>query len=237
MILDNNVKTIKLFNIVEENVNDYLQEVLFLLEYYNPWVFQLGHISSFEYMYDKNLIKKFKSKVIKHSKYTEPIYFFNEAIKRYYSNPEDETVFLYFYKVIEYFFFINRKAEIIKIISDNISDMDKLLKGMNDIYKTEERRCLTYVLRNELVETNINKILLKAKKNKLILKKNSESLAKGIYDYRNSIVHGKGDSNLKLRIPWSLDEDIILVLWNQIIKELAIVCISVFCYDNVLLTS
>ncbi|MED3275450.1 hypothetical protein [Bacillus thuringiensis] len=59
-------------------------------------------------------------------------------------------------------------------------------------------------------------------------KDDKDDLAKKLYDYRNSIVHGKGDTNLTLLVPSILDSD--KNEWDIIIENIADVVINQFCF-------
>jgi len=94
-----NYKSIKLFNIKKDDIDRYLQQVIFLLEFYMPWYFQLGPKSSYTKEYDNDILEAIKSPQVssfQSARFIEPIIFYNEAIKRYYINLEDETSFFVF---------------------------------------------------------------------------------------------------------------------------------------------
>lgn len=228
-------KSIKLFNIKKDNIERYLQQVLFLLEFYMPWYFQLGPKSSYTKEFDNDILEAIKSpqvSIFQSARFIEPIIFYNEAIKRYYINLEDETSFLYLYKVIEYFFLINRKNEISVIIQENINNIDEIILKMQNIYKTEEKICLSYIVNNESIKPKITKLISRAYKDKLISGESYDAFVDAVYSFRNSIAHGKGDKGYTLKLPNILKQDIELICWNSLMKDFALICINEFCYDE-----
>jgi len=140
--------------------------------------------------------------------------------------------FLYFYKVIEYFFLINRKNEISVIIQENINSIDKIILKMQEIYKTKEECCLNYIVNNESIKPKIAELISSAYKDKLISEESSDNFAHELYEFRNSIAHGKGDSGYTLKLPSVLKQDIKLICWNSLMQDFALICINEFCYDN-----
>ncbi|GGJ64475.1 hypothetical protein [Virgibacillus salexigens] len=218
--------TVKLTNVTKANFKKYLDQALFLIGQCNPPYFKD------DYPYLRN----YADKVYEEDSDTEMINFdfveaeYLEAINFYNSGGRKGEV-LYFYKVIEYFFIINRKQEILDLIS-NFNDIDKVIKGLTNIYKDDEESCLGYVLSNNDIKEKAQTIIDEAYTENLITENSIKQFAKQIYLYRNSVVHGKLDKRFPLRTEDILDnrEDI----WFNIIKRLAYICIEVFCYNDTL---
>jgi hypothetical protein len=230
-----NHRTIKFYNLKKDDINDYLQETIFLLEHYKPWYLQLGYRNTYLDTDIKELRKTTKPALLKNfpkAHFSNPICFYNEAVRRTYTNPEDEIAFLYYYKVIEYFFFINRKQEIIDIIQGSLHDINKLLLRIDEVYKTDEKSCLMYIVKNKKIENQVDQLVLEAYSEKLISNKTQEVFINSIYSFRNSIVHGKGGTRFEIKTTNILKPDTKVISWNSIIKSFAYICILEFCYDS-----
>jgi|GEM_PF-5622712 hypothetical protein len=188
----------------------------------------VGEDDSIDHEIDVDNIKtEFSGLSFKQSRYREPLQFFSAAM----IFRDSEISFFYMYKVLEYFFWINRKKEIQTIASKWIKYMDKLSVKIGNIYKTDEKSCLLYLLKNPQLKGEVKKAEQIAFKNGLIPSKSPEELANKLYLFRNSIVHGKSDVGLEIRTP-SLFLDFKESPWYSIIHILAFGCIREFCYDG-----
>jgi|GEM_PF-2280748 len=232
-----NYWTIKINGVEDkESLNDYLQQALFLLDLSSPSTFKFGY-EDINYSVDYSVFREvLQSRNFPKASFIEPIAFFNEATKRIYMNIRDETAFVYFYKVIEYFYFINRKNEIQQILKDYSSDITRLIIEINNIYKTDERSCLKLLLKNSDIKPEIETIAAEMYKKSIIPGEGVETFASKLYLYRNSIVHGKGDTKFDLKVPRLLEEnnkqETNSFYWNWAIQKIALKCIKTFCYNN-----
>ncbi|PGT07238.1 hypothetical protein [Bacillus cereus] len=221
--------TIKLRNVKKEMLEDYLQNALYYLYKHSPSEYSndYPHIYQYSYYYggwneiegvdESEFIKNFSL-----GKYTEALAFYNDG--------KLNRNFLSFYKVLEYFFLINRKDEFKSLILDynENDDMDKVLKEITRVYKTKEEDLLEVLLNNinnlePIMDTAFSKGLISSKDNK-------KEFAKKLYGYRNSRVHGKKDTNLNLLVPSMLDfnsND----EWELVIEDVADLVIKQFCYS------
>lgn len=84
---------------------------------------------------------------------------------------EEQLGFLYFYKVIEYFFLINRKDDFINNINvyNKNGDIDSFIEKVTKIYNKNEKEQLKLVLKS--IENSLKPILKSAKKAKKLLTK------------------------------------------------------------------
>ena len=232
-----NYWTIKVNGVEDkESLNDYLQQALFLLDLSCPSAFKFGY-EDISYLGDYSGFREMlKSRDFPRANFIEPIAFFNEATKRIYMNISDETVFMYFYKAIEYFYFINRKNEIHQILKDYSSDITRFIIEINNIYKTDERSCLKMLFNNSEIKPKIESIASEMHKKSIIPDEGVETFAGKLYLYRNSIVHGKGDTKFDLKVPRLLEEstrqESMSFYWNWAIQKIAFKCIKTFCYNN-----
>lgn len=208
-------------------LNSYLQQALFINNIYNEIhgesilkfgiESQLRHYSNY-YEYDNTNTDAIFPK----SNYEEPIAFYNQAV-----NGTDETAFLYYYKVLEYFFHISKKEAKIDCKSEVIC-LERVLTELNNhryIERTIWADLYDYMLeKDDRNNININTISIKTFSEKL-------------YRYRNSVAHGKADekTNLLSHVPMNLiDEEGQRKLdgWNSIGNALAYKCIEYFCFDD-----
>lgn len=218
--------TVKLTNVTKDNFKKYLDQALFLIGHCNPAYFKDDYPSLNNYADE---IYEVESEIeIINFEFIEAEYL--EAINFYNSGGQKGEV-LYFYKVIEHFFIINRKQEILDLIS-NCKNTDQLIKNLTNIYKDDEESCLEYVLSNTSIKAKAQEIIDEAYAEKLITENSIHEFAKQIYLYRNSVVHGKLDKRFPLRTINILDTS--EKTWFNIIKRLAYICIEVFCYNDTL---
>ncbi|PFR36752.1 hypothetical protein [Bacillus cereus] len=221
--------TIKLRNVKKETIEDYLQNAIYFVHKYYPSDLFNEHPRILQYKYiDENwpggevVDNSILNQNLSLSKYTEALAYYNEG--------KQKRDFLSFYKILEYFFLINRKDEFKSLILEynQNEDMDKTLKEITKIYKTNEDLLLEALL-NKI--NNLEPILDKALSKGLISSKdNKKEFAKKLYDYRNSRVHGKKDTNLNLLVPTILDLES-NDEWEIVIENVADLVIKQFCYS------
>jgi len=238
--------TLSLKGITKNNVDDFLQESLFLIGNYSPssYTFEYPKIEPF---FGENLLNFFaddedlKLDMIKPNffdigtkkypklKYIEVLSFYNKGM----TMKEEELGFLYFYKVIEYFFLINRKNEFIVNINNYNQDnnIDSFIKNTTKIYRTNEPEYLKLILKS--IENSLKPILKSAKENnKISNEKDLNEFSNALYGYRNSIAHGKSDTNLFLKLPSPLSISEIN-FWNNIVLNISKIIIDKYCFTNI----
>ncbi|MGP0577873.1 hypothetical protein ACTP13_12795 [Paenibacillus peoriae] len=152
-------------------------------------------------------------------KYHEPLAFYNKARKT-----EDP---LYYYKVVEYFFIINKQSEIFQLIQKYNKDdnMDFLIESLTKIYTKKENILLENLLSNI---HGIQEIVRYAFTRNLTVVEDVSDFSKSLYAYRNSIVHRKKDTKLELTVPQILKENN-GGEWIHILRNLAEKVIQQFC--------
>lgn len=237
--------SISLKGVKKENVEAYLQQALFLIGNYSPsnMTIEYPKVERFlgedivTYYAEAEELQKgiinsdnidVKTKKFSELKYTEVLSFYNKGM----SMKEEQLGFLYFYKVIEYFFLINRKDEFITNISNynKNGDIDSFIKKVTDIYYKKESEQLKLVLKS--IETSLKPILKSAKESKKITdENNTNEFANALYNYRNSITHGKSDTNLFLKLPTPLSISD-TKFWNSTTLEISKILINKYCFTK-----
>ena len=133
---------------------------------------------------------------------------------------------MYYYKVLEFFFFIykNNDSEYEK---EEIC-LKRLLQKLNRD-NDEVRETIDMYFGEHLLEIDDNN-------NIDIYNISIEKFAEKLYKYRNSIVHGKyNETNLLIHVPMNLINNYEAVKvkgWNNICRNLALLSIKHFCFDN-----
>lgn len=115
----------------------------------------------------------------------------------------EETSFLHYYRILEHFYYVNYNEV---ICEENL--LKKLFSNPQLKYRIEEM----------LYKSGLN---ISTKK-----------LAEKIYSYRNSVVHSKEEKLFVvdlLKKPIELESDYLL---SRLIKDIALCCIKLFCYDD-----
>lgn len=224
--------TISLNGIAKDNVNEYLQEALFFINATVKFI-DLGFNEKEKVEYNINLTKN--SRIIKLPKanYNEPICFYN-----YSENLLGEPYFHYNYKVLEYFFFINQGNKIQSLYQQ--CNTVELLKGLNKICNTKETASLNLLLNNDQMKNHIQYILsYNIEKLPYALEEGEKcgsidinKFSKYLYEYRNSIIHGKGDFNFDLKVPSLIEDTLPSIKWNSLVEALALYYIGYFCYNQ-----
>ena len=233
--------TISLKGINSDNYEDYLSKALFILGTENPsyitepfptcYKFLGESIIDDQYVNSQNFIaKRENNPLIKFSfkdmKYAEPIAFFNEG-KRL---RDSEGAFLYFYKVLEYFFFICRKEDIkVKIDEYNIDkNLDNFLQYVNDKLRIRELEQLHFLI--NLNWEIINPMLKNSEFFNRDIIENSKNFSKELYNYRNQLIHGKSELNYIRKTPKNLGASKEEEWWNTITEKIANIIIRKYCF-------
>ncbi|GIP08201.1 hypothetical protein J1TS5_03710 [Paenibacillus macerans] len=222
----NNYRTLSVEGVEKAKLEEIIQHSLYILAKYNPSILVGDYPEIVTYMYEDDPWED--SVTYEEGEYPEefeePNYY--EAIA-FYNKGRQTNDELYYYKVIEYFFIINRKEEIRTIIGayNENSNLNSLIDSITKIYDTKEKILLENLLNNLIgIEYFINL----AHDKQLIDSKEIGHFSQKLYDYRNSIVHGKKDTKLELIVPTTLEENK-RHGWNLILKGLAEKVIQQFC--------
>lgn len=229
-------KTLKIYDVEKKEINEIIQKSIFILNYFYPsdYIKEVPKIKKI--FFDGDEISKFcyghKKRVdfkkISRFKYPEPIIFYNEGKKI----NENLLSFLYYYKVLEYFFIIIRKDEIIKKINcfNQDENIESFIKEMTKLYKEEELSSLNILLQHEKLTDYIDEIILEINSKKIIEISDRKDFVQKLYNFRNSIVHGKSDSKFLIEVPNVLEnyED---NFWINVVEKLSIKIIEEFCIE------
>lgn len=231
----NKFLTIKIIGAKKTDLNQYLQQAMFILNIYNNNKLLFGVEDKLrhepnEYDYTPNEEYLY----FEETAYIAPLSYYNEA-----SNLTNEASFLYYYKVLEYFFIICQKDKLKNIIKNysnveedlikmknEISEQEKLLRTLrndnnliNDIgkiYNSQEEICLNKVL--EIINSDgmVSKLIKECFWSEMlesddvgnidIHKISIKVFGNKLYKYRNSIVHGKSDFKFNSRVPDYLED-------------------------------
>lgn len=220
--------TIKVKNINKDNFQEVIQIALYLINKKSIGINGrvAGYLSPYNYEEIKN---KGPEETIAKILYKEPLIFYNKGLEL----GINEFSYIYFYKVLEYFFLINRKNEFIDLINEYNSSNDKykinnFIQKVSKLPSSNERENLKKLILN--LDKKIDPIIEKAYKKQLITKKDKTILIDELYKKRNSIVHGKDDSKLKITLP-SIIHNKENNDWIEIIREIANIIIESFCYE------
>lgn len=175
-----------------------------------------------------------------HPMVIEPYHANDEVLIKDYSNGEYEEVIrfynegrrkeepLYFYRVLEYFFYINLKNQIFDHVRIYNKDQDEnlFMKNIQSVFSKKEETLLTHLLENLEIDHDIEF----AYNENLINENNKRIFIKALYEFRNSIVHSKFDFRTTINFPeyinrnGSSDNS-----WLYILESLAKKCIGKFC--------
>lgn len=234
--------TISLRGITDDNYNEYLEKVLFVLKYYNDsvvWPFDFkcdkfyGEDDLCVYAdedYKTEIEKRrkydnrFKDLKFDNIKYHEVIAFYNAG-----ENMSDgEMAFQYYYKVLEYFFSMCQQPEFIVFINEynNNGKIDDFIKNISKICAKNEREQIKKEINYLASETT--QVIHEAFVKNFIKTETTDEFAEELYNYRNSLVHGKREFSLDLKIPNVIQTDKEL-FWNSAIKRIALILIEKFC--------
>lgn len=217
-------------SVTKENYENYLHQALYLINHNNPSLYLNDHPQIYQFQeehefYSEEELPEIETIDFQEAKYCDVLSFFNEAEKSI-----NEISFLYYYKVLEYFFIINRKDQIADLVSSYGNNIDKLISKLTSFYRTAETECLRYLL-NNLKKEAVQNVISSAFNEELIATENLDELIKELYIFRNSVVHGKKDSGYQTNIPTIFINQRTL-LWRKLTRELALLCINKFCWQN-----
>lgn len=218
--------TLKIRNVNKDKVEDCLQQTIFYLNNLHNESYSIAESLNEYYEVNEEELNDIQTTMLSNSKVifgglkqdTTPFSFFNYA-KLLNSNES----FIWYYKVLEFYFMENRAKEIDRVIDQKKKDYRKLLFDISQIYKDEKGSLLKLLLSINLP----NSIVQKAYSKKLIPENNIENFSSVLYQYRNKIVHGKKEEKFELLTPYFLspffEEE-----WNKIIEEIAFLVIIHF---------
>lgn len=218
--------TLKLKGCNKDLLERTLQQALFLIAKYDPpeIIGDYPQIIPFEFEGDifieSETIDEPDSYEFDLAKHTEPLAFYNAGRKN------DDP--LYYYRVLEYFFIINKKTEILKLIEtyNKANNLDSFVDSITRLYGTREE----VLLENLLIKINgIESIVDESFNAGIIESSDIPTFSRKLYGYRNSIVHGKGDIRLELSVPKILDPLPHSHKWKSILRTLAEKVIDQFC--------
>lgn len=226
-------KTIKLIGCQFEEIEKTAQQALFLIAKFDAPEFELlgdyPNIIPFQYhgegtqWNDPDESEELDEILYQPSKYLEPIAFYNRARKL------DDPIF--YYRTIEFFFIINKKSELKRSVEayNESDDLDKFIKDLSSLYGTKETELLKNLINNI---DNVEGVIKYAQSEGIIDNMDISTFATKLYNYRNSIVHGKGDAKFSLNIPTidvlhpkSKDR-----YWTEVLRRLADQVIKQFCF-------
>lgn len=230
--------TISLKGVTEENYEEYLTRAIFLIGYYNPplEIEDYPHSSMYareydwSYVPDEDAILKrrqsdaFVNMRFNNVRYPEALAFYNEGKKLLGL----EISFQYFYKVIEHFFLICRREEFETLINkyNTNSNIDYFIDKVTSIYKQNEDVQLKELLLS--IEADILDIIESCYNGGYITDKTVESFCQALYQYRNTIVHGKSDDRFSVKTPSVLGNPN-EVFWSDIAEKIAEILIKKYC--------
>lgn len=164
------------------------------------------------------------------SNYDEPIYFYNAA-KRI---NDIDISFLYFYKILEFFFIIIQKNSIkkdVELYFEN-ENLEKLIDDLHNNYFGKREESLLYSLIDRIETDIITEVRELAFNNHLIRENTNKEFSNQMYQHRNSIVHGKFEfKNFKLKLPNKID-DYKSMVWTEIIEKVTFYLIRTNCYNK-----
>ncbi|WP_340028488.1 hypothetical protein MHB71_00140 [Paenibacillus sp. FSL H7-0940] len=228
-------KTVKLRGCKFADQEKTLQQILFLIAKYHAPEYEFiadyptivpytphGEDAKWNDPEDKLANREFDKFLYTPVKYSEPLSLYNKAKKL-----EDPILY---YRVLEYFFIINKKLEIKKSIEsyNNADNLDTFIIEMSALYRKEESELLKNLLNN--IE-DIEHLIDYAKQKGLVDSLDVSTFSTKLYEYRNSIVHSKYDTKFKINVPTieifhpeSKDR-----YWIEILRKLAEKIIVQFC--------
>jgi hypothetical protein len=220
--------TISFKGLPKSEVNNHLQQALFLLEKYNPNCFIFGGSNNIHTSPNACDIIDTPVKIFPVSKHIDALCLYNEAI-----NATRETCFYYFYRAIEYFFPVNQEIEILREINFFVKDIqnqdkDMFVSCLIDLCSKDEEKNLKHLLNNKDI---LDKVIwfTDSYSDKDDYENAINKFAKKLYEYRNKVVHSKESTR---RIPNLLETVNEIDDWNEIVQEISLICIEHFCYEN-----
>ena len=216
-------KTVSLDYIKEEDIEIVLeQSMYYLARIYPSKKNDYPEVYTYygESMFEDNIFDSNENNQLNYQrhKYDEVFILYNEGRRKKDS--------LSFYRVLEYFFIINRKNEFELLINQfqSSDDLDRLIFDITKIFAKNEEKLLFYLLSNFKTSDIIDQAFNKG----LIHDKTVENFTKKLYSFRNSIVHSKKEASNDFVLPSSITLGV-NHLWIPILEKLARRCIHTFC--------
>jgi hypothetical protein len=132
-------------------------------------------------------------------------------------NSDDEAACLSFYRVLEYYAFMQQAAQVTALRRDtNVSDAEFTRRTLE--IATREEKAPIFRLLGEIATRDI---LQEAVAGGLVKEARPALLNEAVYAYRNSIVHGKFGSAFTLRSQSVLAPDAEAGVWRRLLQDLA----------------
>ncbi|OPA18189.1 hypothetical protein [Bacillus cereus] len=160
------------------------------------------------------------------AKYPDVINFYNEARK-----PGNLDKALNYYKVLEYFFMINRENEILSAVEkyNNMANKADLISNISKIAKENEETSLKLLIGR--ISPRITEVIEDAFEKKLIKENSHLAFAEELYSVRNDFVHAKQNHRrFEVWVPSILKEEE-KYEWIHILEKIAMECIKEFCFE------
>lgn len=229
-------------NLTQENLEDSLSKALFLLGYYDkdkefyrhyPSFFEYKDYYAEEFMLSETSI--FKERQLRNNIEFNSMHFSNidhpTAIRFYNAGmqiKDKEISFQYFYKVLEYFWTTARKEKFKLLISDYNSEdnIDNLFINVQEVFSNNEGNQLRILL--ESIKEKVDKLTYIASTKKYAKKNSIKEFCKSLYEYRNSVVHGKNEKDLNLKLPsiWENEKE---KFWIESTRQISEILIEKYC--------
>lgn len=102
---------------------------------------------------------------------------------------------------------------------------------MTQLYKNDEKSSLEILFKNSEINDCINTIIETACQNSIIEDNKISTFVEILYNFRNSIVHGKSDYKFEIKIP-KLQLSPKDKFWFKAIEEIALEIIDKFCLEK-----
>jgi hypothetical protein len=130
---------------------------------------------------------------------------------------DDAAACIYFYRVLEYYAFLRNQQKISQLRHDHHMADDDFTRSILDLVFREEKGPVLQLI-NSIADEGI---LAVAQESKLISGKDSSQLGMRIYDFRNSIVHGKQSYGYVLSSAPILSTDVLASRWRSVLRQLS----------------
>lgn len=242
----NGLFSLKLLGVNNQNYVDYISQAFFIInqEYccdQYPSVRGINDYISINYEFPDKIYPK-ESNHYHEAVFTEPFYLYN-AGKTATSTQES---FLYHYRVLEFFLYTLNTSKFIELlkkynIAPDARPYDKnIIDFMGEIQKNftsrQERTMISNAFRsfhNQLKDT----ILYLARDNNIIENPICKEdgivvLADELYNYRNSIVHGKREKLDSISFPIPFADNRKAYAWRLIMEAISHSLIIEYCYND-----
>lgn len=227
-------ETIKIHGVSDENCTSVLEQALFYLVCKNPPNYQNEYpriIDCFETEDKPNRMNhSFDEKIDEMGnefpllQHVTAIVFYNCGV----GCRNTELGFLYFYKVLEYFFILHNEKKFQILVKNYEMNKDLLTftTQASKIFRKREEKQLLSLL--EVLKKDIGAVLRRAKEEK-ICKEGLESFSNALYRYRCNIAHGKAEMQKELTFRFDPNE---IHMWCELTKDIAEIVIKKYCFPN-----